>query len=178
MCSRTFSPWTVQLSVVRFWMHSTILQHLAIQYDAWEKRGNKKKKEGFEHSELKRIRVMTTFTSAMVAKDLELFGITNNNVRASNNTDKSVLAGAWYVKLDFLERINNANSQIYTYIYVCKLYYILDHGNGNIFFPPDIVAALSRQINICGFRRSCRLDAFLRQIQWPTESRMVCASWY
>lgn len=28
----------------------------------------------------------------MVAKDLELFGITNNNVRASNNNDKSVLA--------------------------------------------------------------------------------------
>lgn len=28
----------------------------------------------------------------MVAKDLELFGIINNNVRASNNTDKSVLA--------------------------------------------------------------------------------------
>lgn len=34
------------------------------------------------------------FTSVMVAKDLELFGITNNNVCASNNTDKSVLAAA------------------------------------------------------------------------------------
>lgn len=28
----------------------------------------------------------------MVAKDLELFGITNNNVRASNSTDKSEVA--------------------------------------------------------------------------------------
>jgi len=31
------------------------------------------------------------FTSIMVAKDLELFGITNNKVRAFNNTDRSVL---------------------------------------------------------------------------------------
>jgi len=34
------------------------------------------------------------FTSVMVAKDLELFGITNNIVRASNNTDRSVLDAA------------------------------------------------------------------------------------
>jgi len=30
----------------------------------------------------------------MVAKDLELFGITNNKVCASNNTDRSVLDAA------------------------------------------------------------------------------------
>lgn len=42
------------------------------------------------------------FTSVMVAKDLELFGITKNNVRASNNTDRSVLVATWQVKLDFL----------------------------------------------------------------------------
>lgn len=42
----------------------------------------------------------------MVAKDLELFGITNNKVRASNNTDRSVLDAAWYVKLDFLQKNN------------------------------------------------------------------------
>lgn len=37
--------------------------------------------------------IIMKITSAMVAKDLELFGITNNNVRAStDNTDKSVLA--------------------------------------------------------------------------------------
>lgn len=30
----------------------------------------------------------------MVAKDLELFGITNKRVRASNNTDKSICAAA------------------------------------------------------------------------------------
>lgn len=41
----------------------------------------------------------------MVAKDLELFGITNNKVRASNNTDRSVLDAVWYVKLDFLQQI-------------------------------------------------------------------------
>lgn len=30
----------------------------------------------------------------MVAKDLELLGITNNKVRASSNTDKSIRAAA------------------------------------------------------------------------------------
>lgn len=43
----------------------------------------------------------------MVAKDLELFGITNNNVRASNNSNKSVLAAAWYARLDFLQKKKN-----------------------------------------------------------------------
>lgn len=37
---------------------------------------------------------MTNITSVIVAKDLELFGIINNNVRTSNNTDKSVLTAA------------------------------------------------------------------------------------
>jgi len=43
----------------------------------------------------------------MVAKDLELLGITNNNVCASNSTDRSVLPAVWYVRLDFLGKMNN-----------------------------------------------------------------------
>jgi len=53
------------------------------------------------------------FTSVKDAKDLELFKITNNKVRASNNTDWSViLDAAWYVKLDFLQQIKKGSPVI------------------------------------------------------------------
>lgn len=60
----------------------------------------------------------------MVAKDLALFGITNNNVRASNSTEKSVLlAATQYVKFDFLQ--NLIILKIYIYI---NLFESTDYG--------------------------------------------------